>query len=194
MRYSNPTLALLASFLGLSTALPILDLIGARANSTVSLAPLLASVTIVTTSVSNFDNTINTLTPGNTKALTALAQSSDTLQQSAVTATGRVNAVQGLLSSGDADQLTTQVQALVATTQAAVTDLVAKKSVIVAAGGGSTVLDILKVQQTAANNFANSLQVKVPKAQQNTAAGFALDISNAFQQGIKAFSAPARRI
>ncbi|KAH8886508.1 hypothetical protein GQ53DRAFT_769085 [Thozetella sp. PMI_491] len=189
MRCLQYNLVILSACFGLGVSMPVRYPIATRAKADV--APLLAGVTTVTTSVANLDVSINSLSVGNIAGLTAVVQNSNTVQQSLVSATSRAQEVQGVLKAADANQLRDQVEPLVATTQATIQDLISKQAIIAATGATSTTLNVLMGQKTAATNFANALQVKVPASKQKTAAGLAADVAGAFDQGIAAFSAPA---
>jgi len=91
------------------------------------------------------------------------------------------------LSETDAVGVAGSVQSLETSVKKAVTDLISKKSAIVAAGAGGTILQALQDQSTASQALAKALTSKVPTDLQTVAASLSAGIQTDIQKGIDAF-------
>jgi len=91
------------------------------------------------------------------------------------------------LSETDAVGVAGSVQSLETSVKKAVTDLISKKSAIVAAGAGGTILQALQDQSTASQALAKALTSKVPTDLQTVAASLSANIQTDIQKGIDAF-------
>ncbi|KAH8897217.1 hypothetical protein GQ53DRAFT_507199 [Thozetella sp. PMI_491] len=189
MRRLYYLLPLLGGFLRLGASAPLPPSILPRDGADVN--PLLTAVMNVAASVATLDNAIIGLASGNIAALLSLVQRSNEVQQSLASATSTAEAVNGMLNASDVDILSDRVKSLVAVTQSTISDLMAQQPLIAAAGGTNTTLNVLTGQKTAATNFANALQVKLPSSKQQMAAGLASEVVKVFDGGIAAFSAKA---
>ncbi|KAH8692228.1 hydrophobic surface binding protein A-domain-containing protein [Talaromyces proteolyticus] len=133
--------------------------------------------------VKSFDTAITGYSGGDTTALLAAASKITTTTNSGVSSLSS----EATLSESDALQLTSPVQDLTSTINTAISDLISKKSQLVAAGQGATVETNLQGQYDAAKKLADTISGKVPSALSGVAATLASGITAAIQKGIDAF-------
>lgn len=91
------------------------------------------------------------------------------------------------VSTTDALQIQPAVQTLTTTVNTTITDLIAKKSQIVAAGEGQTTEDALTTQLQGAKDLAAAITSKVPSSLQSLATQLSAGITEAIQNGVDAF-------
>jgi hypothetical protein len=149
-----------------------------------TLATIEASITSIETAVNALDAAEKAYTGG---ATTALQTASNNVVSVTDAGTTVANASPAL-SDSDALALITPIQTLVADVQAAVKDLIAKKTQILAAGAGAVTLASLIQQNTSSAALANAITAKVPADLQTVAAELSGEIVTAIESGITAFS------
>ena len=91
------------------------------------------------------------------------------------------------ISLSDALALQPIVQGLQTTTNTTISDLIAKKSALVAAGAGSVVEQQLNQQKSDATDLSNAISSKVPSSVSSLAQQLSSGITDSIQQGIDAF-------
>jgi len=92
------------------------------------------------------------------------------------------------LTVTEAAGLTSQTTSLQKDVESVVSDLIAKKQALYAAGQGQTVLSGLKDQLAGAQALSAAITSKVPEALKSTATTLSAGIADALQKGVTAFS------
>jgi len=129
---------------------------------------------------------LDTAIKGFTSDGTALTGASTTLISDINSGTSTIQGSQPLDITG-ASGIVSSVTGLSSTIDSTITDLIAKKSAIVAAGLGGTVYQSLLDQQTASKALSDAVTAKTPTALQSTAATLSQGILDAIGRGVTAF-------
>lgn len=142
------------------------------------------AITSVNSALTTLDTSIKAIS-GPQDAQTVLTNS-QAVQTAITNATQTVQGTSAI-SLTDALQLQQSAQTLTTNANSTVTDLVAKKQVIQAAGETQATLQSLQGQQQAANGLANAIVSKVPAGVQSIAMQQTMQVSAALNKGIVAF-------
>lgn len=146
-------------------------------------ASIESAIANIATAVNALDAAEKAYTGGDT---TTLQTDSDAVVSATDAATTVANASADL-SDLDAIGLVSPIQSLTTDVQNAINDIIAVKSLIVAAGSQAQTLSDLIAQNTSATALASAITAKVPADLQSTAASLAAGITNAIQEGITAY-------
>jgi hypothetical protein len=171
MRYS----AIVLGFFGLAIAEP--TLMQRQAQTIINV------VNNIDTQVKALDTAIQSYNGGDTTSLLSASNA-------VLTATSNgVQTVNGATSVSLTDALTIQssIQTLTTDLNTTISDIVAKKSQLVAAGAGGTVEQNLQQQLTAAQSLSTAIASKVPSSVASLAQQLSQGIINAINVGITAF-------
>lgn len=140
----------------------------------------------VFTKISSDVTALDTAIKGFTSDGTALTGSSKTLISDINSGTSTIQGSQPLDITG-ASGIVSSVTGLSSTIDSTITDLIGKKSAIVAAGLGGTVYQSLLDQQTASKALSDAVTAKTPTALQSTASTLSQGILDAIARGVTAF-------
>jgi len=149
------------------------------------LATIQTSIMTVGTSLTQLDTAIKAI-QGPADAMKVLTAST-MVNQALTDATTKIMATQPITLT-DALSLQTSAQTLTTTATTTVTDLMAKKAVIVMAGQQQATLAGLQQQKTASDALAKAVSSKVPAGVQNIAMQQTMQIGTSLDAAIKAFS------
>jgi hypothetical protein len=168
-------------------SLPIVSMVLGAASGTMlferDLATIQNVLSTVSKAVDSLDSAVKSfsgepgpLTDASTSLLSAL--------------NGGVSTVKGTssLSQNDALSVASYVQGLNTSVATVVSDLISKKSAIVSAGYGPTVLQQLQQQKTASDSLADAITSKTPEALQSVAKQLTAGIDTSLQSAIDAFT------
>jgi len=136
----------------------------------------------ISTKLGTLDTAVTSFSGDPTALTNANADVLSTLKSGTSTISGTSD-----LSQSDAITVSTAVQTLETSVQKVVNDLISKKSAIVAAGAGGTILQGLQDQQAASKALADALTSKVPTELQTVAAQLSAGINTDIQKGVDAF-------
>ena len=182
MKFSSSTIALGLAASVIATPTPTENNKPARVKR--SLAAISSVIANIQSSVTDLDTAINAYKGGD---VTAIQNGSDNIV-SAVNDGLPIISSQDDLSIADASGLITPIQDLTADISKDITDLISKKSDLVAAGAGGQTYKDLSAQDTAAKALAVALEAKVPSALSSIAASLAGGVTSAIESGLSAFA------
>lgn len=148
-----------------------------------------AQIELIHHALDSLDSGVASLAAGadTAAAATTLTTKSTNVLNSINTAIAAVNGATAL-DLVAATSLVTPTDHLVSETEKTVTDLIAKKDIIKAAGQTGVVLDHLKLQSVAAAKLVDAIAAKVPVDAKGIATATGSKIAAALQKGITAFS------
>jgi len=142
------------------------------------------SITSVGTALTALDTSIKAI-QGPADAMKVLGMS-QMVNQALTDATTKITATQPITLT-DALSLQQSAQTLTTTASTTVTDLIAKKAVIVQAGAQAVTLQNLMQQKTASDALAKAVTAKVPANVQSIAQQQTAQIGMSLDKGIAAF-------
>lgn len=171
MRYSTIALGLF----GLAVAEP--SLMQRQAQTIINV------VTGIDTQVKSLDTAIQGYNGGDATSLLTASQAVLSATSNGVTTVNGATSI----SLNDALTLQSSVQTLTTDLNQTISDLVAKKSQLVAAGQGGTVEQNLQQQLTAAQSLSTAIASKVPSSVSSLAQQLSQGIVNAINTGVTAF-------
>jgi hypothetical protein len=144
----------------------------------------------VGSALDSLDSAVKSLTDGGDAA----AQTKATIAKSAnveaalKAASAAIKGSSAKLSLVDATSVSTAANALIAKTDTTISDLIAKKSIIVKYNQGTETKNQLTAQKAAADDLAASIVEKMPSAAQGIAKSQSAKVGAAINKGLQAFS------
>lgn len=156
------------------------------------LATVEAAFTNITTALDQLDTDVNALTADSnvTTAVATLTTDAQNVLDAINTGTANVNATSAL-SLSDALSLVSDAETLDNTVNQTITDLIAKESIINAAGDDSLVLAALEAQYNATEAFIAAVASKVPSSVESIAEEEGQSALTSINNGIVAYGGTA---
>jgi len=146
----------------------------------------LATIQGVLSGISTQVNSLDTAVNGFGGDASGLLSAGTTLLSTIKSGTDTIGALP-VLASNEAVQVASYVSALNSSVATVVSDLISKKSAIVAAGYGSVILSSLQSQKLASADLATVLTDKVPTALQQVANSLSAGIQDSIAAGVAAY-------
>ncbi|QDS70002.1 hypothetical protein FKW77_003469 [Venturia effusa] len=172
---------------GTAVASPIQAVVDSVAGAQ-DLATIQAAFASVEAALTTLDTSIKGLTaPGTEAATKKITDESDAVKKALDDGSAKI-AASGPVSLTEALQVQVASNKLTGLTSTVITDLIAKKDIIVGAKQAKTTVDSLTGQKTAAENFVKAISGKVPTGVQTIAQAASKSVGDSLAKGIAAFS------
>jgi hypothetical protein len=146
----------------------------------------LAAVSAVIAKINQQVSDLDTAIQGFSGSSGDLLSKSQALIATVKTGTGTIEGMPEL-SLTDAAQIASSVQTLQTAIDSVVSDIIAKKEAVVAAGAGPDVLKTLQAQKAGAEGLATAVASKVPEALRSTATTLSAGVATSLQKAITAY-------